>query len=215
MHLQTASPILVKELERHFDTCALDLRGLSAVITKLASKPVAGVVTRLEYYEFFSILGSMLEATGTTFGHCLTWEHGPSALSQDDLAQIGLCACIDVSQDVFHVADQVREICESCEHHPSSLLLDSTSFGGGSVDANGIVLPGADDRMADLVAHGFSDREISEILHFPNQTIRNRISRILRENGFNNRTELGNARLRHSIQTYLDQKPQTPDGTDH
>lgn len=214
MHLNSAAPVLIGELKKHFEVCVLDFRDVSMAMGALAGKSVSGVVTRLEYYTFFSMIASLLTPTGTTFGHCLAWEHGVSELSQDDLYQIGLCACINVSEDAQRVAAQVQDVCESCRHHPSPLLLDHSIFGEGHVDGSGMVHRGVDDRMADLVAHGFSDQAISEILHFSNQTIRNRMSRLLRSNGFENRTELGNARLRHSARTYMEQGSQYSDELD-
>lgn len=215
MHLHRAAPAHVEELKKYFEVCVLDFNDLAATVNVLSGRRVAGVVARFEYYQIFSALGSLLLATGTSFEHCLIWNHGTSVLSDDDLSQIGLCACIDVTANSREVAAHVWDLCQNCQRHPSPLLLDSSSFGDDTADSLGVVSPGADDLMADLVANGFSDHEIAEILNYSNQTIRNRMSRVLRTNGFDNRTQLGNARLRHSIQAYIGDEPPNPGGMDN
>lgn len=47
-----------------------------------------------------------------------------------------------------------------------------------------------DREIVRLVAVGFTDREIAEIVNYSHQTVRNRISRILGETGARNRTHL-------------------------
>jgi len=46
-----------------------------------------------------------------------------------------------------------------------------------------------------LVAAGYTDREIAELVHFSHQTIRNKISRILDESNLRNRTQLATSYL--------------------
>lgn len=47
-----------------------------------------------------------------------------------------------------------------------------------------------DREIVRLVAAGFADREIAEIVNYSHQTVRNRVSRILGESGARNRTHL-------------------------
>lgn len=52
-----------------------------------------------------------------------------------------------------------------------------------------------DKEIVRLVAAGRSDREISDVLHYSNQTIRNRVSKILKQSDVSNRTHLASIYL--------------------
>lgn len=50
-----------------------------------------------------------------------------------------------------------------------------------------------DKQIVPLIAAGYTDREIADVLHYSHQVIRNRISRILLRSGIRNRTQLASA----------------------
>jgi DNA-binding CsgD family transcriptional regulator len=54
-----------------------------------------------------------------------------------------------------------------------------------------------DRDIVDLVTLGLSDREVAAGVHLAEQTVRNRLSRILESSGLKNRTQLAVARRRH------------------
>lgn len=55
----------------------------------------------------------------------------------------------------------------------------------------------ADTRLAGLVSHGLTDAEIAARLHLSVQTVRNRVSRLLRSLGMTNRVQLAVFACRH------------------
>ena len=57
----------------------------------------------------------------------------------------------------------------------------------------------ADIEIVRLVAAGLSDKEISQLVNYSGQTVRNRISRILQDSHIANRTQLATAFLRNDI----------------
>ena len=61
-----------------------------------------------------------------------------------------------------------------------------------------------DMTIISCVAQGMSDKEISERLHYSPQTIRNKISRMLHELGYENWTELAVAHIQHEFQGLLE-----------
>ena len=179
-----------------------DFLHLGRTIDSLTGRNIACIVSKLEYFEFVAAVTALLAPTGTAVGHCVAWADGVSSWSPSDLWQIGLCDVLDLSQSTDSIVSRVTEVSTSCHRHPPSLLIDRPDLLSDADDAK--ALTGLDREITHLVVRGMSDREISEVVNFSTQTVRNRISRILRDNGFSNRTELATAQLRHSFRQYLE-----------
>lgn len=95
---------------------------------------------------------------------------------------------INISRD--EMVDQLHEL-----HAGRRSLRDHPLFAYTSVpvEAPPLKVPCRDQMDADmvaLVARGLTDREIGEALYMAPQTVRNRLSRLMRAGGFRNRTEI-------------------------
>lgn len=204
-HLTADYPTLIDELRDLFDVQVLDFMQLGDTVDAIAGRTIKFVVTRIEYLEFFAAVTTMLAPTGTSVSHCLAWGHSRSEWSDSDLAQLGLCGCLDMSLTIEDLVAQLVEVCGSCPRHPETLFTEHIDVLAGGKD--GMSLSTMDDTIANLVVRGLSDRTIADMVHYSNQTIRNKVSRILKDYGFDNRTELATAQLRHSFRTYLGKSP--------
>lgn len=201
-HFSTDHSDVVDALRPGFDVVIFDFLHLGRTIDSLSGRNIACVVMRLEYFEFLAAVTALLAPTGTSVAHCVAWNDVAPTWSSSDLWQIGLCDVLDTSLTADSTVSRIGDVCASCDRHPPSLLIDRPDLLSDADDAN--ALTGLDREITHLVVRGMSDREISEVVNFSTQTVRNRISRILRDNGFSNRTELATAQLRHSFRHYLE-----------
>ena len=201
-HFSTDHSDVIDALQPRFDVVIFDFLHLGETIDSLSGRTIASVVTKLEYFEFVAAVCALLAPTGTSVTHCVAWNDIPSTWSPSDLWQIGLCDVLDTSLTTDSTVSRIGDVCASCRSHPPSLLTDRPDLPAETEDRK--ALTGLDRDITHLVVRGMSDREISEVVNFSTQTVRNRISRILRDNGFSNRTELATAQLRHSFRQYLE-----------
>lgn len=204
-HLVLAAPELVDAIRIQFDVEIIDFKNIEKNIQSLEGRAVAVFLARIEFFELFSFVASLLAPTGTTFAHCFAW--GPEAprWTPTELTQLGLCGFVDVREPRHENVLKMIAVCRSCEGHPITLILDHPTFGEPVATDMSAAKERTDDEIADLVSRGFTDREISEMLHFSHQTTRNKISRVLSRSGLRNRTDLAIARLRHALQLFASQ----------
>lgn len=78
----------------------------------------------------------------------------------------------------------------ACVLHPADCTQGPTTRNEGFESAVIFVSDETDREIVQLVASGFTDREIAEIVNYSHQTVRNRLSRILGDSGARNRTHL-------------------------
>lgn len=204
-HLATDYPELAGAVDDRFEVLIFDFMRLGDTVDALSGRRIACVVTRIEYLEFFAAVTTLLAPTGTRVSHCLAWGHSASTWSDSDLALLGLCGCLDMSLPLGDLVAEITGVCDACHRHPETLFTEHIDVLAGGRD--GMSLSVVDDVIANLVVRGLGDREIADIVHYSNQTIRNKMSRILQDHGFDNRTELATAKLRHSFRTYLGKSP--------
>ena len=201
-HFASDHPPVLDELRQLFDVRIFDIMHLGDTLDTLRGQTITCAITRLEYYEFVAAVTTLLAPSGTSLNHCIAWNDVVTSWSPADLWQLGLCDVLDTSKPPLSVASRIADVCTSCRRHPPSLLTDRPDIFAESDGA--AALSTLDHEIAHLVVRGMSDREISEVVNFSIQTVINRISRILRDHGFSNRTELATAQLRHSLRLYLE-----------
>ena len=120
--------------------------------------------------------------------------------------EAGMDGIIQINQSAEDIAQQLLEIHSGRVHvteHPSlhKALLDDVDL----IATKAIIVDDPVDLdIVRLVSKGLSDKEISALLHYSGQTIRNRISRLLRNSGIDNRTRLASIFLRQDY-------PRTPE----
>lgn len=111
----------------------------------------------------------------------------------------GMDAIISINQSPAEMVGQLVDIIAGRMHlgnHPfAAQLLDRVE----DPPAFRIIAyhDAADIEIVRLVAAGLSDKEISNLVHYSGQTVRNRISRILQDSNIANRTQLAMVFLRN------------------
>lgn len=113
----------------------------------------------------------------------------------------GMDAVLSINQTPVDMVAQLVDVVAGRMHlsnHPFAAHVD------GAVEEPSVFKTiayhdAADIEIVRLVAAGLSDKEISHIVNYSGQTVRNRISRILQDSHIANRTQLATAFLRNDI----------------
>lgn len=85
--------------------------------------------------------------------------------------------------DVRDAIDQTRLVCR--DHIVRSVPVPEF-LARGEIP----LLSVTDHKIVGMIAAGYSDKEIAEVMHYSHQTIRNRVSHLLLQSGARNRTQL-------------------------
>ena len=116
----------------------------------------------------------------------------------------GIDDVIDIGRGDDHIAASFDAII--CGDGPAfmSYLVKSVDAAVDVTRLRIVCSDAIDKQIVPMIAAGYTDREIADVLHYSHQVIRNRISRILLRSGIRNRTQLASAfvfgRLLHETQ---------------
>lgn len=107
-----------------------------------------------------------------------------------DAMHNGFDDLLDINISCDEMVDQLHEM-----HAGRRRLADNSLFRYSAVptEASPSRIPRRgplDGDIAALVARAFSDKQVGEALHIAPQTVRNHLSRMMRDGGFRNRTEI-------------------------
>lgn len=117
----------------------------------------------------------------------------PSAVAEALADDHGFHAVVDLADGLRAAADAIEREYQSFRRSGASRQF---SGGGEPRCTSGIHLATESDReIVGLIAAGRSDREISGLLNYSDQTIRNRVSKILQLSGLTSRTQLATTYL--------------------
>lgn len=89
-----------------------------------------------------------------------------------------------------HGLDTMLAELKRCAENPDDCRRSGDRADEASPSTTIYVADEVDREIVRLVAAGFADREIADVVNYSHQTVRNRISRILGETGARNRTHL-------------------------
>lgn len=113
---------------------------------------------------------------------CPATVYGLLAFGVDDVVEL----TDDVESFARDLADAVDARRLVCASHLVGGVLPPPPLVGRRIVSRDPV----DEAIVELVAAGYTDREIAEVMHYSHQSIRNKLSRILMESGLRNRTQL-------------------------
>lgn len=190
-------------LAARFEVVMFDFLSIGDSVERLRGREIYAAIFRLRTAEPFLVALAALHESGTRLLHCVSRDSNCFQLPNDTQAQLGLCGCIDLGQPADSVVSQLEHIgatCNGAAHREWStrrLQPFDARF------ANGAHLDELDIAIVDLIAHGLSDKQIAHALHYSEQTVRNRVSQILKKCDLDNRTMIGIARWRSSFNSYV------------
>lgn len=123
----------------------------------------------------------------------------PSAESQAIAADHGFDAVVDLAEGLDHAATVIerefqRFVCGGVSR-PGGHGVEESRFPEPQVGSAIHLAAESDREIVGLIAAGRTDREISAVLHYSGQTIRNRVSKILQSSGLTSRTQLATTYL--------------------
>lgn len=210
MHLDTDYPSFAEALSEPFDVHVFDFLELGHTIDALTGREIVAVIARIEYFEMIAAVMAVLDPTGIRVNHCLGWDHSHVGCESMDMSHIGLCGCLDMSLPLDVLVTRVADLGTACPKHPETLLLSNLTPNDPVSTPIGNPQAGIDSTMSTLVAHGFTDQQIARTMYYSRQTVRNRISRMLKDQHLDNRTGLATSHLNSSFQTYLSKHDHDP-----
>lgn len=114
----------------------------------------------------------------------------------------GMDAVLDINQPPIQLVRQIREVVEGrrgLEDTPSAGRDDSDVVPGSFATRNVNYHDDVDRQIVRLLATGLYDKEIAAQVHLSSQTVRNRVSRMLKDSDLENRTQLAAMYLRHEL----------------
>lgn len=193
-----------RALAERFDVEIFDILQLGGLVERLRGRIVSVAIMKFECFEVFDAIASILEPTGTRVDHYLTIASDSVVIAQTELSKLGWCGSLDVSMRPDCLVDEVERICARCPRHSDVPLMRLRA-----TDAKPDRQSTLDSTIIQFVTRGMSDREIAEILHYSSQTIRNRVSRILKANDLDNRTDLAVAQFRDALRMTVAQSLQS------
>ena len=96
------------------------------------------------------------------------------------------------------LAEQLLTFAENSGRACASRLVRTVDLPAPVIRGTVAYADDVDRKIVRLVAVGYTDREIGEIMHFSHQVIRNRISQLMLRSGLRNRTQLA---ARHTFES--------------
>ena len=182
-----------------FNIVVFDVMRLDETLERVANTTFEAGIVLAENLHLMSGWRSALATRDAKVGHFVSFSDSATALPPTQLRSLGLCDGLDSGMSTDTFLTRINRTVDSCAHHPPSGAADTT-FLSGPASRSGIL----DQRIAQLVALGLSDREISDMLCHSNQSIRNKISRLLADHGYPNRTSIAAAELRVAFTRLLE-----------
>lgn len=193
-----AHPRESMQLNQLFDVRRFDVLNAAQSIRELKEVVVDATVMRLDWLDVMAPFVRTLEETGTPILHVIASQQVTSDFPEERLKEIGVCGLITETDDMTSVAGAIRRIIENCRCTPGNSAFSSRSATMAKafrrVEADEV-----DKRIVALVAEGFSNEEIAKAIFFSVNTVRNRLSEIMKATDLRNRTELALAWRRFSV----------------
>lgn len=199
MPFVNAFPEVAKSMSSSFDVDVFDVLHLDETLERLAGRTFDVGIILKENSHLAAIWLSTLETRNSKLHHFVGFAELPTVFNPSQLNDLGLCDCLDSAIKIDDILRRITEIARSCRHHPLTTHTIPPPDSHSSMQAK------MDQVVVRLVARGMSDRDISEMLDDSNQSVRNKISRLLADQGLENRTELAAVEFQHTLRRILDQ----------
>ncbi len=183
---------LITLLEEHFNVYLLDMLAIRDSLSNLKNRNPDITLVQIEYTNFVAPFLPVLPHDSLHPTHLIALNNSSSPHFDRHDLQLGICTVIeDPADDEFIVRTLLHVLADCPAQHaqqkkvPAGDPIDN-AFHDGLIDD-------FDNRILCLLAAGGTNEEIAEALHYSNQTIRNRVSDLLKLLNLRNRTELSSA----------------------
>lgn len=194
----TANPAIVDGLHESADIELFDLFDTAQTLGRLSGMKIDVVIGTIGWIDLMSVYAILLSRVGTEINYIACQMDSNIELPAERQHILGVCATAPKDATASQWKDTVNSL-KTCSGHGSphvpytERLIRKSSFFSSSYFND------FDEQIMTLVAEGYTNPEIADVLHYASQTIRNRVSAILNESGCRNRTELASAWNRHRI----------------
>ena len=193
-----AHPEQTRELQEFFDLRTFDLLNAAQSIRDLEGIIIDATVIRLEWIDSITPYIHALEKAGTPILHVVASQQKTSDFPNKRLKELGVCGLITETHDVPTVVESLNLIIETCTCKPGDSMF-AKKVAALSAVFEKVEAIEVDKQIVTLVAEGFSNEEIAQAIFFSANTVRNRLSEIMKSAGLRNRTELALAWRRFSV----------------
>ena len=182
-------PDEMSDLETEFIVKEFDWQDSASAIESVNGLHIDVFIGRVEWMNIFVPLARALAAKGSHIRHFIGIQSDDTALPPTALRELGICAAIAPGVPISGKGGVLREVLDQCPVHVDFMdFVDELEQMASYFNSTEITI--LDRQILQLLALGFTDNEIADVLHYSNQTIRNHISATLRTTGSRNRTEL-------------------------
>ncbi len=191
-------PRSTQRLSESFEVFEFDLLQLELSISRLHGRTVDAAIIRIEWLDTVAPYVQALEASGTQLRHIIATEQHENMFPRDKLESLGICGIVTETGTHAAVLTEIFRVLSHCSC-PSGKSWYSTKLSSDTSDREHAGISDCDRDILALVSAGLTNDEIASTLHYSCQTIRNRLSHLMKITHVRNRTELANAWRRYSI----------------
>lgn len=182
-------PRATERLAQIFEIYEFDLLRVNRSIAQLQGRTVDAAIIRTDWLDAVAPHVLALEDAGTSIRHIIATEPRGNLIPRSQIDALGVCGIIAEAGEHQQVVSEIRRILSECtcgpgaSHFYSKLKLQYAALGRTDLTT-------VENEILQLVALGLTNEEIAEALHYSLQTIRNKLSHLMKSAGARNRTEL-------------------------
>lgn len=136
-------------------------------------------------------LTAVIKLTGTRTDRCIVASRSIDNVLKIKTAHGGFFDVLDLTQDLENIVTQLQDDHRGTSQLDSDRLWTIIERPRSHGDMSDVPRDESDLAILELVRIGLTDAAIAESIHMSQQTVRNRVSAMLRRSGFTNRTQMG------------------------
>lgn len=195
-------PQVAASLGDKFTVHVFDLFNAEMSIENLKGTTTNALIMFADMLDALGPLVVDLGTSGVSIQHVIVASESPNLLDAQRHDELGICGSFSSTLTADEVATFVQQILDTCPCEPGESRL-AQKIKTRSAALLAIESDAVDLAITSLVAEGCSNEEIADKLHYSHQTIRNRLSEILKQTASSNRTELAVTWRRHLMERRL------------
>ena len=137
-----------------------------------------------------SLLLTVVQMSGCTETRCVVGSPRMDNVLKIQAAHGGFFDVVDLTADPHDVLDHLESNCRGISRLDTDRIWTTVPRPSSSASLFTIPKDPGDLAILELIRIGLSDAEISRSIHMSQQTVRNRVSAMLRRSGLTNRTQM-------------------------
>lgn len=135
-------------------------------------------------------LTAVIKLTGTRTDRCIVASRSVDNVLKIKTAHGGFFDVLDLTQDLENIVTQLQDDHRGTSQLDSDRLWTTIERPRSHGDMASVPRDESDLAILELVRIGLTDGAIAELIHMSQQTVRNRVSAMLRRSGLTNRTQM-------------------------